>query len=215
MQENWSQSYWLWAKLPDEAGNAKEIALSASANDKDSYQITNWCLDSEATSYMTADGGTFLSLKMISKILELANNFRSSIDGVGDIQITVPDGGNGKWATLTQVIRVPDLRTKLMSVSNHHLNRGIRLHFKKTLLMWKTKTRNSGNSSWERWSVLPPRRFRKSVHRGKVQKFKANDLAWTSWSFERNELETVVWNGSRNRHEAFEDWTAWHLWNLY
>ena len=127
-----------WAKLPDEAGNAKEIALNASANDEASYQITNWCLDSGATSHMTADGGTFKSLKKTSKILQLANNFRTSIDGVGDIQITVPDGGNGKRATLTQVLHVPDLRTNLMSVSKI-TDQGHEVTFKKNVACVKNK----------------------------------------------------------------------------
>ena len=44
-------------------------------------------------------------------------NDQVQYDGVGDIQITVPDGRNGKRARLTQALHVPDLRTNLMSVS--------------------------------------------------------------------------------------------------
>ena len=127
-----------WAKLPDAAGNAEEIALRASANDEAAYQITNWCLDSGATSHMTADGGSFKSLKKTSKILNLANNLRTSIDSVGDIQITFPDGRNGKRATLTQAVHVPDLRTNLMSVSKI-TDQGHEVTFKKNVASVKNK----------------------------------------------------------------------------
>ena len=40
-----------------------------------------------------------------------------SINGVGHINIMVPDRRNGKGAMLTQALHVPDLRTNLMSVS--------------------------------------------------------------------------------------------------
>ena len=92
-----------------------EIAFHTFTNDEAPYQKQNWCLDGGANSHMTANGGSFKSLKKTSKILNLANNQRTSI--VGDIQITVLDGRNGKRATLTQALHVPDLRTNLMSVS--------------------------------------------------------------------------------------------------
>ena len=87
---------------------------------------------------MTADSGSFKSLKKTSKILQLANNFRTNIDGVGDSQITVPDGGNGNRATLTQVLHAPDLRTNLMPVSKI-TGQGHEVTFKKNVAYVKNQ----------------------------------------------------------------------------
>ena len=82
-----------WAKLPtpDTAGNAEEIALRTYTNDETVYQMQSWCLDSGATSHMTANGTSLKLLKKTPKILNAANNQKTSIDDVGDTQIKVPD----------------------------------------------------------------------------------------------------------------------------
>jgi len=164
-----------WAKLPDAAGNAEEIALRASGNDEPVSQITNRCLDSGATSHMTADGGSFNSLKKTSKILNLANNLRTSIDGVGDIQITLPDGRNGKRATLTQALHVPELRTNLKSVSKITDQRQ-EVTFKKNVAYVKNKKQEILAIAARKRDLYFVQENPEKAYIA-IKKFKTNDLA--------------------------------------
>ena len=120
------------APLPttDAAGNAEEIVLHNSTENEAAYLTQRWCLDSGATSHMTANSDYFTSLEKTSKILNLANNQRTDIEGVGDIQMAFGDGQNRRRATLTQILYVPDLRTNLMSVSKM-TDKGHKVIFKK------------------------------------------------------------------------------------
>ena len=98
------------ATLPmtDAAGNAEETAFHDSTVKEVAYQTQKWCLDSEAISHMTADSNSFKSSKKTSKILTLANDQRTNMEGIGDIQITIADGQNGRRATLTRTLHVSD-----------------------------------------------------------------------------------------------------------
>ncbi|KAG5876531.1 hypothetical protein JTB14_033727 [Gonioctena quinquepunctata] len=86
-----------------------------------------WCLDSGCTSHMSSELENFKDLKTFKRTLNLANNFSTEIEGIGEISVPVSEE---KSLLLRNTLHVPDLRTNLMSVSKI-TDRGHEVHFKK------------------------------------------------------------------------------------
>ncbi|KAG5875178.1 hypothetical protein JTB14_028388 [Gonioctena quinquepunctata] len=86
-----------------------------------------WCLDSGCTSHMSSDLKNFKDLKTFKRTLNLANNFSTEIEGIGEISVPVSEE---KSLLLRNTLHVRDLRTNLMSVSKI-TDRGHEVHFKK------------------------------------------------------------------------------------
>ena len=95
------------------AGTIREFALHSTPNVR-CYDLNQWCLDSGATSHMTSNAEKMKNLKKISKPLCLANNQRTFITGVGEINV---QNQNGLTQKLVDTFYVPDLKMNLMSVA--------------------------------------------------------------------------------------------------
>ena len=76
-----------------------------------------WCLDSGATSHMTACREKFELFHEESELLSLASAEKTQIKGRGAVEVKIDDGKGGLNASLKDTLFVPDLRTNLMSVS--------------------------------------------------------------------------------------------------
>ena len=98
----------------DSASNP-ECAFISGVKPKSSKH--KWCLDSGATSHMSASKEKFEKLDTVSIPLNLASNQASTIEGMGSFRVKLNDGDGGRHTTLLQTLYVPDLRTNLMSVA--------------------------------------------------------------------------------------------------
>ncbi|KAG5896445.1 hypothetical protein JTB14_022524 [Gonioctena quinquepunctata] len=76
---------------------------------------------------MSSELENFKDLKTFKRTLNLANNFSTEIEGIGEISVPVSEE---KSLLLRNTLHVPDLRTNLMSVSKI-TDRGHEVHFKK------------------------------------------------------------------------------------
>lgn len=81
------------------------------------FASNKWCLDSGATSHMSAVKEKFASISAVSSSIALANSGSSAVEGAGNVRIKLFDGQGGRPTTLLNTLHVPELRTNLMSVS--------------------------------------------------------------------------------------------------
>lgn len=76
-----------------------------------------WCLDSGCTSHMTGEKESFDKIYKTSKELKLANNQKTSVEGIGKIKINVKNNFSIDQVRLENTLYVPNLRTNLLSVA--------------------------------------------------------------------------------------------------
>ena len=99
----------------------------------DSSQLTNWILDSGATSHMTPEVTDFIpgSLEDTDKFIEVKDGHQITAKQKGSVRIQMCDD-NGKTfvATLYNVLLAPDLYDRLFSIITL-MNVGHTCHFRK------------------------------------------------------------------------------------
>ena len=93
----------------------EEAAFQGTTNPDNS--VGKWCLDSGATSHMSAASENLESMVKVSAKLSLASNAMAAIENMGDLRINVDDKKGGRPVILQKMLHVPDLRTNLMSVA--------------------------------------------------------------------------------------------------
>lgn len=77
-----------------------------------------WILDSGATRHLCADRETFERLdESTSGSINLANNASSSVQGKGDVRVSIADGTDLRWVKFQNTLFVPELRSNLVSVA--------------------------------------------------------------------------------------------------
>lgn len=114
--ENKSEDY--------ESSKVAEIAMNVTSDEN----TNRWCLDSGASSHMCSEKRKFNDvIKPKVKILNLANDESTEIQGVGTVKLKTKEGN---VARLEQTLLVPDLRSNLLSVSKI-TNRGLEVIFRK------------------------------------------------------------------------------------
>jgi hypothetical protein len=109
---------------------ATEIMEETALGCGDSSHPEAWCLDSGATSHMTAHREKIQDLQERSQVLSLASKEKTRIEGQGAAEVVLDDGSTGLRATMNNTLFVPDLRTNLMSVSKL-TDHGLTVTFKK------------------------------------------------------------------------------------
>ncbi|XP_037930157.1 uncharacterized protein LOC119664864 [Teleopsis dalmanni] len=88
-----------------------------------------WCLDSGCTAHLSANREYFTDFQKSNKVLNLANDNTTNINGVGKMKITVDVDGRDNNIDLKEVLYVEDLRTSLLSVSKI-VDSGYEVHFR-------------------------------------------------------------------------------------
>ncbi|XP_071054040.1 uncharacterized protein [Onthophagus taurus] len=76
-----------------------------------------WCPDSGSTSHMSGEKEIFEKIHKTSKELKLANNQKTSVEGIGKIKINLKNNFSIDQVRLENTLYVPSLRTNLLSVA--------------------------------------------------------------------------------------------------
>ncbi|XP_037930811.1 uncharacterized protein LOC119665655 [Teleopsis dalmanni] len=92
-------------------------SLPDSFNTFSSIKENYWCLDSGCTAHLSANREYFTDFQKSNKVLNLANDNTTNINGVDKMKITVDVDGRDNNIDLKEVLYVEDLRTSLLSVS--------------------------------------------------------------------------------------------------
>lgn len=79
----------------------------------------DWILDSGATELMSFDKAAFNNYQELksSRIVRFANRQTATITGIGDVQLESFVNGHLKNITLKDVLHIPQLHRKLISIS--------------------------------------------------------------------------------------------------
>lgn len=125
-------------KNTDSANAADDVSLCAKAEVTEAFGAYdtnrggNWCLDSGCTAHMGNDSAGFLNIiESCTGNVKLAGETAStSIQGKGPVSIVAEIEGHPKDVSVRDVLRVPGLRTNLLSVGKI-TDRGYRVIFEK------------------------------------------------------------------------------------
>ncbi|DAZ99706.1 TPA: hypothetical protein N0F65_000884 [Lagenidium giganteum] len=138
--------------------DADEYVFSATSENS-----TTWLLDSGASSHMTFEASDFVELRSLKGALtiSIANGHRLPVRGIGTVRLSTP---NGTVVRLTDVMYVPELDRKLLSV-HAHTAKGVEIRFVGGVCTIRLNDKVIGNVKkcgklyeWnaEEWSMTTP-----------------------------------------------------------
>jgi hypothetical protein len=156
---------------------ATEIMEETALGCGDSSHPEAWCLDSGATSHMTAHREKIQDLQEISQVLSLASKEKTRIEGQGAAEVVLDDGSTGLRATMNNTLFVPDLRTNLMSVSKLTDN-GLTVTFKKDAAYVMSSNDDVLAIAKRKGNLYIVREIEEQSNRASVETKKSQTMLW-------------------------------------